>query len=232
MKNIIITGGSSGIGKQCALLFKNNGYNVIVIDIIKCNISNINSYLCDISNEQELKIIIKNIYNKYKTIDILINNAAVQVSKSFEKYSCVEWKKIMENNYIGTCNMIYYVSKLMKSHSTILNISSVHSYKPRKNKYAYDCSKSAIDMLTKELALELADKNITINSLSFGAVNTEMNDIWKNNLDLKIQAKSKVPLKIIFEPIQIANFCKIIVEKFSQYTTGSIFVIDGGRSLL
>lgn len=118
----------------------------------------------------------------------------------------------------------------MTKYSTILNILSVHSSKQRENKYAYDSSKSAIEQLTKELALEFSSRNITVNALSFGAVNTNMNkDLTEKEKEI---AKNKVPLKKIFEAYEIANFIYDIVNNFSKYTTGSIFTIDGGRSLI
>lgn len=235
-KNIIITGGAKGIGNACVKEFLKYNYNIIIIDKQKINVNddskNIIYYNCDISNELEVKNCMKEIKKKYKTIDVLINNAGIQISGKFNEYDSSCWKKVMETNYFGTCNMISNVIKMMKKDSTILNILSVHSLLPRINKYVYDSSKSAIEMLTKELALEFAEKKITINALSFGAVNTEMNKEWKTFPEKKQIAISKVPLKIIFEPQQIAKFCYIIINEFSKYTTGSIFIIDGGRHLL
>ena len=73
---------------------------------------------------------------------------------------------------------------------------------------------------------------ITINAISFGAVETQMNDVWISDISKKESAREKVPLKIIFKPEQIAMFAYTIIENFSKYTTGSVFIIDGGRSLL
>lgn len=236
-KNVVITGGAKGIGKCCAERFLNNSYNVIVIDkILKRNIDkelkrNVDYYCCDISIESEVRKCLLEIKEKYNKIDILINDAGIQISSPFEKYDMKSWQQIINTNYFGTCNVIYNAYKIMGRYSTILNILSVHSNKPRVNKYAYDSSKSALEILTKELALEFANNCITINALSFGAVNTDMNEEWKKNPQNKDLALSKVPLKIIFEPEQIANFCYTIINEFSSYTTGSIFTIDGGRSL-
>ena len=119
----------------------------------------------------------------------------------------------------------------MSEGSTILNLISVHSVKPRTKKYAYDSSKSAIEILTKELALEFAPHKITVNALSFGAVETDMNNTWLTHSEQREIARAKVPLKIVFNPVQIANFTYVIIKVFSKYTTGSVFVIDGGRSL-
>lgn len=95
------------------------------------------------------------------------------------------WQQIINTNYFGTFNMIFNAYKIMDRYSTILNILSVHSNKPRVNKYAYDSSKSALEILTKELALEFGNKGITINALSFGAVNTAMNQEWKKIYKIK-----------------------------------------------
>lgn len=233
-KNIIITGGASGIGKSCAEEFANNEYNVIIIDKIKVNntkSNDIDYYFCDISDELAVKKCIKQISEKYKKIDVLVNNAGVQIIDTFYNYNPDSWKSIMDTNLFGTCNIIHNVFDLMIQGSTILNILSIHSSKPRVDKYAYDCSKSALEILTKELAIDFSRKGITINGLSFGAVNTDMNKEWRKSPHKKSLAQSKVPLNIIFEPNQIARFCYIIVKEFSMYTTGSIFVIDGGRNL-
>lgn len=234
MKNVIITGGTSGIGLSCINVFKNNNYNVIVLSrtIPENKIENVNYYKCDISNQSEVENCINKIKSKYKNIDVLINNAGIQISDSFENYDVLEWKNIMNTNYFGTCNVIYNVTKIMKNNGKILNMLSVHSSLPRTNKYAYDSSKSALEILTKELALHFAPKGITINALSFGAVNTNMNKEWEVYPERKQIARSKVPLNIIFEPDEIANICYNIINNFSEYTTGSIFVVDGGRSLL
>ncbi len=236
MKNVVITGGADGIGYECAKIFSGNNYKVFVLDkkindIIKIN-NEIKYFKCDVSKEQEVVNVAKFISNEVNQIDVIINCAGIQIDKPFSQYSQEKWQEIMNTNYFGTCNTIHSFINNMVSGSTILNLISVHSFKPRINKYAYDSSKSALEILTKELGLEFANKNITVNALSFGAVETNMNKIWKNNISLKKMARDKVPLKIIFKPNQIAQFAYDIVENFSKYTTGSTFIIDGGRSLV
>lgn len=233
-KTIVITGGSNGIGKSISLLYLNDNYNVCVIDIVNelDKNNNIDYYYGDVSNEFQMRNIFKMIGNKYNNIDILINNAGKQEISSFEKMSISSFKSIVNNNLNGMfiCTKLAY--KYMKNGSKILNILSVHHFKPRINKYHYDVSKSGINMLTKELALELACKNITINSLSFGAVKTNMNKEWLDNSKEVDKVISKVPLKILFEADEIARFAKNILDLFASYTTGSDFIIDGGRSLV
>lgn len=237
-KVIIITGGANGIGFETASLLSKEVNNIVyVLDIDKNRTSvlkkeNINFIKCDVSKNKQVTDSIKKIFNKEKRIDILINNAAQQIVSSFKDYNEEEYLKIMRVNYIGACNCISNAIKYMNEGSTIINVLSVHSSLPRTNKYAYDSSKSALEILTKELALELASKKIAINAISFGAVETNMNDSWKTNKEEKENALKKVPLNIIFKPEDIARFIDTIIKSFSKYTTGSVFVIDGGRSLV
>lgn len=236
MKNVLITGGANGIGYECARIFAKKGYNVYAIDIDELEIKekeklnpNIKFYCCDVVDYKKMEEIANEINQQ---MDILINCAGIQIVDSFDKYDQEKWQHVMNTNYFGICNSIHIFLKYMKKNSTILNLASVHSTIPRLNKYAYDSSKNAVVMLTKELGIELSKEQITINALSFGAVETKMNAIWHENKLDKEQARAKVPLGIIFLPNEIASFAYKIINDFAKYTTGSIFTIDGGRSLV
>lgn len=232
---VVITGGSNGIGLQTALKFNSLNYNVIVLDIRENELLNnkgIIYYKCDVSNYLKVKEVFTDIKKKFKTIDILINCAGIQTSDSFMLYDLNKYKRILNTNYFGSLNCIYESISAMAQGGRILNVLSVHSSIPRKYKYAYDASKSALELTTKELALEFSDKNITINAVSFGAVNTNMNKDWIKEKSKVQETLEKVPLRIIFKPEEIAKFIVNIIENFTSYTTGSIFTIDGGRSLM
>lgn len=233
---IIITGGANGIGKAVAELLSIDNY-IYILDTDDSNVKyfdSINIFFkkCDISSYAEVDKVVYEIYSERQHIDILVNNASKQMISDFSHYNDKDYLYIMKNNYIGTCNCISAVTKYVQSNLFILNVLSIHSNVPRTNKYAYDSSKSALEILTKELALEFAPRNITINAISFGAVETDMNASWNYNKEEKKVALAKVPLKKIFLPDEIAVFIKTILEVFSRYTTGSIFVVDGGRSLM
>lgn len=238
-KKVVVTGGANGIGKSIAKELVEEECKVIILDIddkegkniqiaSKGKIEFIN---VDISDEKQIEEISKYIENKYGIIDILINNAAKQTENEFFKMSVKEFREIIDTNLVGTfiCSSIF--GKFMKSGSKIINMLSVHYNKPRKNKYHYDASKAGIAMLTQEMALELADKGITVNGISYGACNTPMNSNWIDNEDIVNNTLNKIPLKWIAEPEEIARFTIVILKEFSDYATGSIFNIDGGRNL-
>ena len=105
---------------------------------------------------------------------------------------------MLQTNYIGACNCISAVTKHVERDVSIINVLSIHSSIPRINKYSYDSSKSALEILTKELALEFASRNITVNAISFGAVETNMNIAWKYDNNEREIALSKIPLKKYF----------------------------------
>ena len=238
-KTVIITGGAKGIGKAIALELLKEKCRVIILDIDKIEGRKLQNDLNDmikfininISKEEQVKKACDYIINKYKKIDILINNAAKQTENEFFKMSVKEFREIIDTNLVGTFICSSILGKFMKSGSKIINMLSVHYNKPRKNKYHYDASKAGIAMLTQEMALELADKGITVNGISYGACNTPMNSNWIDNEDIVNSTLKKIPLKWIAEPEEIARFTAVILKEFSDYATGSIFNIDGGRSL-
>lgn len=238
-KTVIITGGAKGIGKAIALELLKEKCRVIILDIDKIEGRKLQNDLndmiefinIDISKEEQVKEASEYITSKYKKIDILINNAAKQTENEFFKMSVKEFREIIDTNLVGTFICSSILGKFMKSGSKIINMLSVHYNKARKNKYHYDASKAGIAMLTQEMALELADKGITVNGISYGACNTPMNSNWIDNEDIVNSTLKKIPLKWIAKPEEIARFTTVILKEFSDYTTGSIFNIDGGRSL-
>ena len=237
-KVVLITGGANGIGKATALLLSNTN-RVIVIDNdgdackqlkkIKKNIDIINE---DITNYSKLKEIVDDVFNRYQNIDILINNAGIQTVAPISKLSLEDWENVLKVNLTSNFYLTQLVSNRMCKDSTILNISSTHYNKPRVNYAHYDISKSGIVILTKLFAQELAPKRITVNAIAIGATYTNMNKSFEEN-DLEVSiVKNKIPLKYICQPDDIATSIYDIINNFSSKTTGSVFVIDGGRNIV
>lgn len=241
-KTIIVTGGARGIGEACCRLFAEKGANVVIADIdyeralqveksVKKEGYEIFAIETDVSDEAQVKNMVKLAKEKYGKIDILVNDAAIQEVNELQDISITEWRKVIDVNLNGTFLCSKEAIKEMKQGGQIINMLTVHSQLPRVNKYHYDSSKAGIEILTKELALTYAKKNITVNAVSFGAVSSPMNSDWLGDEEKVQHTLSKVPMEIIFKPEEIARFGYEILKNFSLYTTGSVFVVDGGRSL-
>lgn len=236
MKTMLITGGANGIGKSIVEKFKSD-YNVIVIDKdiktinkLKKEHKEVRYYHETVTNYPRIKKIIDEIYLKYNNIDVLINNAAIQTVDNISKLSIQDWKEVIEVNLTANFYITQLVSNRMRNGSTILNITSTHFNKPRTDHPHYDISKSGVTTLTKLFALELACRDITINALAIGATYTDMNKDF-NIKAIENNARNKIPMKHICTPDEISNYVYNIISNFSSETTGSIFVIDGGRNL-
>jgi 3-oxoacyl-[acyl-carrier protein] reductase len=185
--NIIVTGASQGIGRECVLKFSENPENrVIAIARNKEKLSelrsqaihdNISIYDFDLSEHDLTKL--SDFISEFKTIDILINNAGLLISKPFEELTNDDWQQMYETNIFGPARLIKtllpFLGKSSKSH--IVNISSMGGFQGSMKfpgLAAYSSSKAAIANLTELLALEFENKNISVNCLAIGAVQTEM----------------------------------------------------------
>jgi len=229
MKKVLITGGANGIGQALCQIFKNNGYQVYTIDIKnqKHEDKDIHFQILDIRNQGLIEDYVKKIGN----VDLLINNAAIQIEEPFINASFESIKNVIETNMIGTLAITKAIIPKINKNGLIINIGSIHGTIPRKNKMTYDMSKAALEMMTKELALELAP-NIRVNQLNIGATLTPMNQVFDKDQEKLEEAKNKVPMKHIFTAEEIAKVVYQLTDDVYQYMTGSIIVYDGGRSLV
>ena len=230
-KTLLITGGSSGIGKAIVELALKKQINVIILDKKQPDISSdqMRYFPCDLCNLNELEAIIEVLKQEHINIDYLVNNAAIQFKSPLDSLDFAEWDNVFNVNLRAAVYLIKYISKDMKPGSQILNISSVHGTIPRENKYAYDASKAALNMFSKEAALNLAKLGIKVNVLSLGAAKTPMNDDFKDN-SVYQDAVKKIPLGEVADSQAIAKFALYLLLEV-DYATGTIFILDGGRSL-
>lgn len=237
-KTILITGGAKGIGLATAKLM-NKKNNVIIIDndkkaclALKESKTTIHIYNEDITDFSKMELVIDEIFKKYGNIDVLINNAAIQTTIDVLEMPIDEWRNVIDVNLNGTFIISQLVSRKMADNSTILNIISSHYNKPRRQRLHYDVSKAGVALMTKGFALELSHRKITVNALAIGATYTSMNYIYKQDKNSEKVALSKIPMKKITTSEEIAKYISIIVSELSEFSTGSIFTIDGGRNLI
>ena len=234
-KNILITGGSRGIGKCLALHFLQNEQikNVIVLhknDILDEEYKKIGIHFfkIDITLYEETKNIINNIIEKFGKIDILINNAGILKNSLFHKMKFEEWNQVIQTNLTSIYNVTHPIiqNMLENNYGRIINISSISGLKGSKGQTNYCSSKFGLIGFTKSLALEYSDKNIYVNCICPGLTDTDMIKDIREDILQKIV--SSQPIKKIINPNEIYELCNMIIH--SNYITGSVFSIDCGMN--
>ena len=241
-KTVLITGASKGIGRKTAIYFAKHNYNVVINyltnekealklkAIIEKNY-NVSSMIikADVSNEIEVKNMLDKVIEKFKTIDVLVNNAGIAIDTTFEDKTVDNFNKTLNINLIGTFLVSKYASYYMKKQekAAIVNVSStnsIDSYYPYS--MDYDASKAGVNLLTKNLAVELAP-SIRVNAVAPGWVNTDMNKSLDKNY-IK-EEEEKIALGRFAEPSEIAKVIYFLASDDASYINGSIIVVDGGR---
>ena len=233
-KTIFITGGSKGIGKSIALYFKKLQYNVVISyntsidDANELKMQGIHIYKMDVKNYIECTETIQNIIEKIGKIDILINNAGIIDNQIFDKMTPTQWTNVISTNVDSLYNVTHSVIQNMIKHNSgkIINISSIYGLKGSKGQSNYTSSKHAVIGFTKALALEYCDKNILVNCICPGLVNTDM--IKCINAKTVDKIVNSTPIKKIIEPIEVAKACEFLSN--SEYCTGTILNLDCGMN--
>lgn len=237
-KVIIITGASRGIGRETTKLLARNEHTVIANynkseekakelqeELKKENI-NIDIFKADVSKREECKALVQYVIDKYKHIDVLVNNAGISIWGQFTDLTDAEIEEIMRVNLYSAIAMSQEVSKHMihQKEGCIINISSIWGMVGASCEVAYSVTKAGIDGLTKSLAKELGPSNIRVNSVAPGAIETDMNSNLTD--EEKKVLEMETPLGKIGKPCDIAKAINWLVE--DEFTTGQIISPNGG----
>jgi 3-oxoacyl-[acyl-carrier protein] reductase len=240
MKSIFITGASRGIGRAIALEFSENSPNIFYTTYNKDlqameslhkllnDKGNINfPFKVDVSNRRD----INNALSHFKSmdsqfgIDILINNAGVVMDKTLKNMSDKEWDRVIDVNLTGIFNVTKAVLPFMNTkNACIINITSIIGIIGGFGQCNYAASKAGVIGFTKSLAKELAPKNIRVNAIACGFVDTDMTKNLSD--DAKLRALNKIPMERFARPEEIAKIVRLISE--STYMTGQVITVDGG----
>ena len=239
-KVAIVTGSSRGIGKSIAKKLFHHGCKVVIlsrkIDELnkvkeQINSDNIICYACDTTNQSEFKEIVQEVYDKWGSIDILINNAGITRDKLLLRLNEDDWDRVINVNLKGYYNTIKIVSRFMLKNRSgkIVNISSVIGQIGNSGQSNYAASKAGVEGMTRALAVELGSKNININCIAPGYIKTEMT----SNLDNKVidGMKSNIPLNKLGLSVDVANLACYLSSELSSYITGQVINIDGGMTI-
>lgn len=234
----IVTGASKGIGREIAKELAQEGIQVIANynksekeakslqeELAKKNIK-LDIFKADVSKREEAKKLISYALEKYRKIDILINNAGISEYKLFTDETDEDWNRVINTNLYSAFIMSQEASYNMihNKKGCIINISSIWGIVGGALEVLYSISKAGIDGMTKALAKELGPSNIRVNSIAPGMINTKMNSKFtKQEIE---EIKEEIPLEKIGEPSDIAKCVKWLVK--DTYTTGQVISINGG----
>lgn len=239
-KVALVTGATRGIGKQIALTFAENGYDVAInyrkeneeLENIKKEIE-VNNVKClavqgDVSSFEDCERFVKEIIEEYGKIDVLVNNAGITKDILLMRMKKEDFESVIDINLVGTFNVTKNViSHMMKARSgKIINISSVVGVSGNAGQTNYSASKAGIIGFTKSLAKEVASRNILVNAVAPGFIETSMTDVLKD--DIKEEIAKSIPLKRMGTTKDVANLVKFLASDESSYITGQVINVDGG----
>jgi NAD(P)-dependent dehydrogenase (short-subunit alcohol dehydrogenase family) len=238
----IVTGGGSGIGLAIAEKFIANGIHTIIVgrDDKKLNLAKSQlGDLCypfnhDVSNLPTIPALIEKIIQQFGQIDILVNNAGINMKKDFIEITDEEFQQIITTNLCAVFAISREVVKHMlpQKKGSIINISSMAAQYGLPRVIAYSASKTAIDGMTRAMAVELSPKGIRINAIAPGFISTAMTDIALNaDPERKGKALGRTPMGYMGKPENIADTALFLASDAASYITGVILPVDGGNSI-
>ncbi|MFH0924685.1 MAG: 3-oxoacyl-[acyl-carrier-protein] reductase [bacterium] len=238
-KVAIVTGGGRGIGKAIALVLAERGANIVLADLDQESLNQtckeiegkgvaVLSYKVDISKLDEVEAMIKKTVEKFGQIDILINNAGVTRDNLIMRMKREDWDLVLNINLGGAFNCIKAVTRPMmkKESGRIINISSVVGAMGNAGQANYSASKAGLIGLTKTIAKELASRNITVNAIAPGFIDTEMTKVLPDNV--KEEMLRQIPLKRFGSVSDIAEVIAFLCSEAAGYITGQVIHVNGG----
>ena len=240
-KTIIVTGASRGIGAAIVKMLAKEDYNIVLnynkSEEIAKKIQeeftkqgkNVEIFKADVSKREEVKKLIEFTINKFKKIDVLINNAGISQTRLFTDITDEDWNNMLNVNL----NSVFYMTQevlpymIHEKEGCIINISSIWGITGAACETHYSVAKAGVDAMTKSLAKELGPSNIRVNSIAPGIIDTDMNK-YLSDEDLA-NIEDEIPLGKVGNPETVAKCVKWLIE--DDYTTGQIIGINGGWNI-
>lgn len=249
----LVTGASSGIGKAVALALGAAGADVVVnyrggkqradkvVEEIVKNGVRAYAHQADVSDENEVRDMLQEMYDRFGTIDILINNAGIQRDAPIDEMTLDDWNQVMTVNLTGQFLCAQeavrefkrrgVVKEISCSAGKIIFISSVHETIPWAGRVNYAASKGGVMLMMKSIAQEVAPFRIRINSIAPGAIRTPINrEAWETP-EAYEKLMELVPYKRIGEPEDIGRAAEWLASDYADYVNGTSLVVDGGMML-
>ncbi|WP_242691761.1 SDR family NAD(P)-dependent oxidoreductase [Desertivirga arenae] len=241
-KVAIVTGGASGIGLAIAKEYVANNIYTIVIGRDQAKLDNAKGMLGDLCETisfdlgklDEIPGLVEAIVQRHGKIDILVNNAGINMKKEFFEVTDEDFMSIIQTNLLSVFALSREVVKAMlpNKRGCIINISSMAAQYGIPKVIAYTASKTALDGMTKAMAVELSPKGIRVNSIAPGFIATDMSaKALNSDPERKNKVMSRTPMGYLGEPKDIGTTAVFLASEGAKYITGTIIPVDGGNSV-
>jgi 3-oxoacyl-[acyl-carrier protein] reductase len=238
----IVTGGAQGIGEAISMTLAKEGASIAVIDVnlekAQATAENIKklgveaeAYKADVSNSAEVEAVVDKIVDRFKKIDILVNNAGVTRDNLLVRMTEAEWDLVIAINLKGTFNFTQKVGKVMMKQriGSIINISSVIGLMGNAGQTNYAATKAGVIGITKSVAKELGRRNVRVNAICPGYIQSAMTD--KLTDDVKEKMIAIIPAGKMGTPQDVANCALFLASDMASYVTGETVRVDGGMAM-
>ncbi|MDO4573601.1 MAG: 3-oxoacyl-ACP reductase family protein [Planctomycetia bacterium] len=244
-KIALVTGGSRGIGAGIAIALGKAGYTVLVNycksdyaassvceKIVKAG-GTAEAIKADVGFYRDVQKMFDTIEEDFGPVDVLVNNAGIEIRHPSTEYDEATYDLIMNTNLKGAffCSQRALRTMMEKKWGRIINISSVHEERPTGNRSIYSISKAGMWMMTREHAKEFGPYGITVNSVSPGAIRTDLNRKVLEDPAYEANVLKNIPAKFIAEPEDIAGIVVFLASEESRYLNGASITVDGGLAL-
>lgn len=245
-RRVLITGAASGIGRATAQRFASEGCNVLANDL---NEGKLNDLLKSLpkgdhhllagsyAEQQTIERGGKLIREQWGTIDVLVSCAGLFEKTDLVKMDITEWRRVFDTMVNGSLLISQLAASFMPAGSRIIHITSIHGTRAEFSASSYSMAKSAINQLCRSLAIELADKNILVNAIAPGFVNTAMsvvngeNELESDWFRQNYIASHHLPLRRAALPEEIAGVAYFLASPDASYITGQVITVDGGLTI-
>jgi 3-oxoacyl-[acyl-carrier protein] reductase len=238
-KVALVTGAAQGIGREIALTFAREGADIAIGDVnldkanqTKSEIESLGrqcmAIQLDVTDYVKVEETINKILDKFRKVDILVNNAGITKDNLLLRMSEAEWDAVLNVNLKGVFNCTKAISKVMLKQRSgkIINIASIIGITGNAGQANYSASKAGIIALTKTTAKELASRNINVNAVAPGFIQTDMTAKLPENVRQKML--EAIPLGRFGTPADVANLCLFLASEEASYINGQVIVVDGG----